>query len=375
MSDTDSDSDCDLRSSTPSNPLKKALNVCLNMIPTYSTDPSASENSLLKLRDVLTKKLDDINKKLVPARRSVRTAAQKTKSDETEMLDDFAVISKKIDLIFVVLFQLFDQFDIVKIDTSKNNENIAELDSLIREVEPARSAMETRIFNLESKLSTNEISFSGEPSSPTFASTVRDVGSIPTGPRRVLSQANTDRIERLEFHSSEEERKRRLLQVTITHPNIDHKNPDSSVISDILRNHLKMERREIDANMRIAKFSRANTVLLCLSHKRFKIFLFKSRKKLRDSNPAEPNNLYLNEHLTTSNHQILMSLKKSKKLRLDEGLPTFASVYTFEGKVYVKKVINSSNIDAIFVKTLSMATEITNDYAAISLSKETSENS
>ena len=82
--------------------------------------------------------------------------------------------------------------------------------------------------------------------------------------------------------------------------------------------------------------------------------------------------MYLNEHLTTYNHQILMSLKKAKKLRSDEGLHTFASVYTFEGKVYVKKDNGASNDDAILVKTPSMAHNLDEQLAATSTEQEAS---
>ena len=365
---SDSDSDAEFR--TPTKPLRRVLDVCLEMKPTYTSDTTPTGNGLNLLRDVLTKKLDDINKR-IPQKRPPRTASQKAKADENDVPEDLLSFSKKIDLVFEVLFKICDKFYLVDSEVSETNEKVNEVCSKIRELEPTRSAIETRISNLESKISTYEVLPSDEQPEPTFASTVRGVSSL-AAPRRTSPQVTTDRIERLEFQSSEEERKRRLLQVTITHPNIDNKNPDSSAVLGILRDQLKMDRREIDSNMRIAKFSRANTALLLLSHKRFKIFLFKARKRLRDSNANELNNLYLNEHLTTYNHQILMSLKNSKKLRSGEGLHTFASVYTFEGKVYVKKDNGAYNDDAILVKTPSMAHNLDEQLAATSTEQEAS---
>ena len=162
--------------------------------------------------------------------------------------------------------------------------------------------------------------------------------------------SSISRIDKLEYTSSEEERENRILQIAITHPDIDQTRPDLlSHTKHFLEHKLGMPPREIDSNLNVQKTPRPNTVLLKFSDKRFKIFLFSARKKLRISQ-ADLSGLYIIEHLTSYNYSLLKALKSEKKHRYENNLPNFNSVYSFEGKVYVKLPGDESPNLALHIK-------------------------
>ena len=101
---------------------------------------------------------------------------------------------------------------------------------------------------------------------------------------------------------------------------------------------MRMEAREIDVNFRVRKVSRNNTVMITFSVKRFKRFLFASRKRLRQNLPEQCESLYVNENLTSYNFSLLRTLKAEKKRRIEANETSFGSVYSFEGKIFVKKL-------------------------------------
>ena len=141
------------------------------------------------------------------------------------------------------------------------------------------------------------------------------------------SNSSISRIDKLEFTSSEEESKNRILQIAITHPDIDQTRPDlSSHTKQFLEHKLGMSPREIDANFNVQKTPRPNTVLLKFSDKRFKIFVYPAHKKLRISQ-ADLSGLYINKNLTSYNYSLLKALKSEKKHRYENNLPNFNSVY------------------------------------------------
>ena len=173
------------------------------------------------------------------------------------------------------------------------------------------------------------------------------------------AEKSRQRLDRLEFLSSEDERKKRTLQVSVTHPSIDQNASDlENRLECFFQDVMKMPLREMDANTKVQKTGRANTVLVTFSAKRFKIFLFKARRRLRDENENLTENLYLNDNLTPYNFSILMSLKREKSRRSLENLPNFAAVYAIDGKVYVKMTRESSNQESIYVKSQSTVKEI-----------------
>ena len=93
-------------------------------------------------------------------------------------------------------------------------------------------------------------------------------------------QAN--RIDRLEYISSERERENRLLQVVISHPSLD---PDCNQLKDhivgFLSNTMGMTGREIDTSMSVICKGRPHSVMITFSSRLFKTFLFAARTKER----------------------------------------------------------------------------------------------
>ena len=159
---------------------------------------------------------------------------------------------------------------------------------------------------------------------------------IPAPFRDALLNDDTRRLDKLEFLSSEEERKRRMLEVSITHPGLDPNSQNlTEHVKSFMENVLLMERRTIDANLTTRKTSKQNSVIATFSAKRFKLFLFKTRKNLRENKHPAFTGFYLNDNLTTYNYKILMALKNKSKTFTSENNP-IASIYSHEGRVFVK---------------------------------------
>ena len=101
----------------------------------------------------------------------------------------------------------------------------------------------------------------------------------------VIQGNASGRLERLEFSSSEDDRKNKLLHVQVTHPSLDPSSPSLLPhVQNLLKHQHKMTDREIDANMLVFKSSRPNTVTIKCSDRRFKLFIYCARKKLRSEN-------------------------------------------------------------------------------------------
>ena len=105
----------------------------------------------------------------------------------------------------------------------------------------------------------------------------------------------------------------------------------------------------MDANLQAKKATRANTVRVTLSNRRYKSFLFQTRKKLREETPIECENLYINDHLTLYNHKILIGLKTKRRTFSRENDP-FKSIYTHDGRVFCK-LIKDGEREGIHIKT------------------------
>ena len=103
----------------------------------------------------------------------------------------------------------------------------------------------------------------------------------------------------MEYLASEEERKRRMLHITVCHPSIETSGDIQKAATDFLSLKMKLEPREIDANLRVQKIPKEKTLLLILSHERFKKFIFAAKRKLRESRDDVYTGLYINDHLTT----------------------------------------------------------------------------
>ena len=77
------------------------------------------------------------------------------------------------------------------------------------------------------------------------------------------------------------------------------------------------------------------TFLIRFSHHRFIFFLFQAEK--RSKNFESHSAFFINENLTSLNYSVLGKPKAEKKRRTDHNLTNFEVIYTFQGKVFVKK--------------------------------------
>ena len=138
------------------------------------------------------------------------------------------------------------------------------------------------------------------------------------------SPSSAERIEKLEYTTSEAERERKLLQVKVTHPDISTSSPDLNLhVKKFFYEQLNMQNREIDDQMYVAKMPQPNTVMITLSHHRFKVFLFRAKKELRINSAQVYHDLFINENLTSLNYSLLKKLKSEKKTTQRKQLGKF----------------------------------------------------
>ena len=97
------------------------------------------------------------------------------------------------------------------------------------------------------------------------------------------------RLDKLKYFSGEEERKRRINQVRVTHPSKKSDNTQSTEhLKEVLTSVLKFPCREIDANHHVHKTNKSNTVIVRFAHQRFKRFVYAAKK-----NSVAPNKMLL----------------------------------------------------------------------------------
>ena len=101
---------------------------------------------------------------------------------------------------------------------------------------------------------------------------------------------------------------------------------------------MKLPNREIDSNYKVFKTDRDHSVKLVLSDLKFKKFIFIARRNMRSENPESCDDFFINEKLTHYNYELLKTLKNEKKRRTTNKLPNFRNAYSFEGRIYVKKL-------------------------------------
>ena len=163
----------------------------------------------------------------------------------------------------------------------------------------------------------------------------------------------------MEYLSSEEERRKRNLEVSLKHPDIDLENENlDSHIRNFMSSRLKMEPRSIDSGLKTQKNSRNGSVKIMFSNIRFKRFLFGAKKKLRENSDDANINLFVNENLTSYNYSILKEVKEEHARRKASNLNNFFCVYSFDGKVYVKMSQSDERDAAIYLQNTKKMTEL-----------------
>ena len=214
--------------------VNKIINECKNMEPNIcDLNFPKLRSSLLKCKTVETKELN--------LRSSSRDDRKKVSDSFRELSSDITIFQKKLDSILDCVLSVLDNME----------------------------HFETRIGALEKKVA-DRIGSSSYAEVASNNSNLKDT---------------SDRINKLEFKNSEEERKKRLLQISIKHPLID---PNSNNLHDdiakFLAENMKITNREMDTSLIVQKTSRPNTVILTFSDRRFKLFIFKACKNLRTAN-------------------------------------------------------------------------------------------
>ena len=289
--------------------MEKAVRTCDDMRPDISPNPEVAD--LGNIRNLLSGFSQNVNNS------SSRLTRVSNRNDRKQLEESLQDISSD-------LMNVQNKFSVI----------VKSISHILDKVED----LEKRIVTLENT-----------PPQPSYASVL---DSNPPNDPSPLS-----RIDKLEFVTSEEERKNRLLNLTITHADIDVSHPDLDVhTNQFLQQKLNMSPREIDANVYVQKTRRPNTVMLKLSDKKFKSFIYSARKTLRNSS-SNLTGLYINEYLTSYNYTLLKKLKTEKKRRNENNLPNFNSVYSFEGRVFVKLHGSEQSGEAIHMKNSNILME------------------
>ena len=270
-------------------PTNDAADKLLSRLPSYrKVTNSRKKNS--ELRSMIPRQKNDAKKK------STRNEANKKAEDVIkEIKTDIANLLTKFDLLNNIYPAFVETFEL--------------MEDRLTAVESEISALKTKSHN---------------PPTPN-----------PTPFRDALTSNDSQRLNKLEYLNSEEDRKKRFLEICFTHPSFQSSssNIPHEQLNDVLKTTLQLENREIDANIRVRKSKRENTLIATFSHQRFKQFVYRARKKIRTN--GNDSNFYLNDNLTSYNHGILMKLKRDRKSYPNTSDP-YSSIYSFEGKVYVK---------------------------------------
>ena len=169
--------------------------------------------------------------------------------------------------------------------------------------------------------------------------------------------ASERRLDKLEYQNSENERLNRILQVTITHPALEMNSQNIfSAATHFMENIMLMEWWQIDANMYVQATRRPKTILITFSDPRFKNLLFKARNKL----PQQQFPIYINDHLTNYNYKILKLAKEERKRNNENLNCLFETVYSYNGRVFIKKNRSDPTAEAILIKSPESLHEIVN---------------
>ena len=105
------------------------------------------------------------------------------------------------------------------------------------------------------------------------------------------------------------------------------------------------------------KTRRPHTVIVYLSNVKFNCFIYSARKTVRQVNETSETStldLFVSDNLTPFNYKLYKELKlEGDRLSL-ECSPNYESVYSFEGKIYVKKRRVDPNTDSVHIKTIAL---------------------
>ena len=140
------------------------------------------------------------------------------------------------------------------------------------------------------------------------------------------------RLENFEVSNTEQPRLHKLLQVTLTDLQIDNDEEDlESQITEFMQVEMKNERKEVDSNIVVTKGKRDNKVIVKLSHIKLKLFLHLC-KVYRETLDETASLCILTNDFFHKNSSYRYETRAEKAR--EEGVLTFESVYSFEGRLY-----------------------------------------
>ena len=290
MSDADSDWYSDVDNFPPLRPLVKN---CLKMKPDRTVESSHSGNgrSIAKIKMNLSKAIDKNKNK--PSSRISTRGAQKKQADDLmlEFGSDLAKLNENFNILSKSVLELLENCAKTENHTTSIAHEITELRQKMISMDDRMTEINDRVIELEQRRITPA---SQEPSlAPSYAEMV---GTAISSTNVVQTPPPAERLEKLEYISSEDERRRNLLKVKVTHPAISNSSTNLvEHVKQFFAQHLHMPRREIDDGMYVTKLPQPNTVLIKLSDHRFKVFLFQAKKQLRLSNDETCNDLFINK--------------------------------------------------------------------------------
>ena len=188
-------------------------------------------------------------------------------------------------------------------DVLHKKKKLLELENNLKNMSSSTSLLETdesRLHAIESKLNSHT------PDTPTFANAAAHGQAF----------ADNERQEKLEVQASENERKNRLLQITIAHPSIDNNTHDlHNHTVNFFRNVIKIENREIDVNFHAQKTQTNTKILVKLSHHSFKALIFAALRKKRGSSDSYSVERFINENFTPHSFSLMKMLKNERVKR------------------------------------------------------------
>ena len=278
-----------------------------------SARPTYVKNSKSKAKTVALRAKINKCRTAPTSRGSSRIEGRKQLEDHfKELVTDIGTLARKFETVLDCVSEILNSID--------------SLESRLEALESsARSPDAHGMASLESRLKSLETSTRASTSHETYANIAR-------------AQPDDQRVDKLEYKASEDERHKRSLEVKLTHPDINNDDGDlKSLVTEFFSTKMDMEAREIDINLRVRKIPRDNTVLLTFSDRRYKQFIFAARKRLRQSPENDINGLFISDNLTSYNFSIFKDLKNELKRRNELNLAGLSRVYCFEGKVYIKK--------------------------------------
>ena len=187
-----------------------------------------------------------------------------------ELSSDIAKLNENFNLLSKSLFELLEIRAKTENHTTSIAHEITELRQKMISMDERMTEINDRVIKLEQ--GRNNPSFK----EPSLATSFADIiGTASSSTNVIQSPPPPERLEKLEYNSSEEERWRKLMQVEVTHPAISNSSPNlEEHVKQFIAQQLNMSRREIDNGMYVTKLPQPNTALIKLSDHRIKLFLF-----------------------------------------------------------------------------------------------------